>query len=242
MDVLEISKVGKRFGGLEALSNVTITIQEGEIYGLIGTNGAGKTTLFNVICGFLKPESGTIKFKGRNITGYDPMKVCKLGIGRCFQMVMPFRSMTPMENARVARAYGRKVPGGRGLSLNEIMEIVGLTEKKHVVTEHLTLPDKKNVEIARALAGNPELILFDEVSSGLTGKEIQARITLMKRLSGMGITIVVVEHIIRFIKEICNRVGVLHAGELICEGAPEEVAEDERVIDAYLGGKKYEDS
>ncbi len=238
MGILEISDIDKRFGGLEALSNVEITIEEGEVYGLIGTNGSGKTTLFNVICGFLKPENGTIKFKDKDITGLVPEKVCKMGIGRCFQTVQPFRSMTPMENARVARAYGRKIKKNTELSLNDIMDIVGLTEKQDVLTEHLTLPDKKNVEIARALAGNPELILFDEVASGLTGKEIQGRINLMKRLSDMGITIIVVEHIMKFIKEISDRIGVLDTGQLIYEGDPEKVAQDERVIEAYLGGKK----
>ena len=238
MGILEISNIDKRFGGLEALSNVEITIKEGEVYGLIGTNGSGKTTLFNIICGFLKPENGTIKFKDKDITGLVPEKVCKMGIGRCFQTVQPFRSMTPMENARVARAYGRKIKKNLELSLNDIMDIVGLTEKKDVLTEHLTLPDKKNVEIARALAGNPELILFDEIASGLTGKEIQRRINLMKRLSDMGITIIVVEHIMKFIKGISDRIGVLDTGQLIYEGDPEKVAEDERVIEAYLGGKK----
>jgi branched-chain amino acid transport system ATP-binding protein len=237
MGVLEISNISKHFGGLEALSNVTITIESGEIYGLIGTNGAGKTTLFNVVCGFLKPENGSIKFKDQDITDSGPVEVCRMGIGRCFQTVKPFRSMTPMENARVARAYGRRVPRDRELSLDEIMDIVGLSEKKDVLTQHLSLPDKKNVEIARALAGNPELILFDEVASGLTGKEIQGRIDLMKQLSAAGMTIIVVEHIMMFIKEISDRIGVLHSGVLICEGVPEEVAENHRVIEAYLGSK-----
>ena len=145
-----------------------------------------------------------------------------------------------MENARVARAYGRKVPREKELPLDDIMEIVGLSSKKDQVTESLTLPDKKNVEIARAMAGNPELILFDEVASGLTGKEIEGRIALMKKLSHMGITIVVVEHIMTFIKGICDRVGVLHTGELICQGSPDAVAEDARVIEAYLGEKNHE--
>lgn len=242
MSILEISGIVKRFGGLEALSGVSMTVQEGEVYGLIGTNGSGKTTLFNVICGFHRPEAGTVKFKGQDITGYPPEKICKLGIGRCFQTVQPFRSMTPMENARVARAFGRKVRGRPELSLQDIMDIVDLTDKQDVVTEHLTLPDKKKVEIARALAGNPDLILFDEVASGLTGAEIEKRVALMKQLSEMGITIVVVEHIIKFIKEICDHVCVLHSGELICEGPPAEVAEDERVIEAYLGAKTHGDA
>ena len=163
-----------------------------------------------------------------------------MGIGRCFQTVQPFRSMSPMENARVARAYGRKVRKDKELPLDHIMEIVGLASKKDRVTENLTLPDKKNVEIARAMAGNPRLILFDEVASGLTGPEIEGRIQLMKKLSRMGITIVVVEHIMKFIKGICDRVGVLHTGQLICQGRPEQVAKDERVIEAYLGEKHHE--
>jgi len=242
MGILEISNINKAFGGLQAISEVSMAIEEGEVYGLIGTNGSGKTTLFNVVCGFFKPDNGSIIFRGRDITGLPPEKVCKMGIGRCFQTVQPFRSMTPMENARVARAYGRKIRKDKELSLEQIMEIVGLTSKKDVVTENLTLPDKKNVEIARALAGNPELILFDEVASGLTGKEIEGRIQLMKELSRMRITIVVVEHIMKFIKGICDRVGVLHTGQLICEGHPEQVAEDERVIEAYLGSKKHDGS
>jgi branched-chain amino acid transport system ATP-binding protein len=240
MKILEISQIEKNFGGLRALSDVEINIEEGEVYGLIGTNGSGKTTLFNIICGFLKPEKGYIKFKDNDITNFAPEEVCKMGIGRCFQTVQPFRSMTPMENARVARAYGRKIGASRELSLDEIMEIVGLNDKQDILTEHLTLPDKKNVEIARALAGNPELILFDEIASGLTGKEIEGRIDLMKRLSQMGITIIVVEHIMRFIKEISHRIGVLHTGQLICEGDPQTVASDEKVIEAYLGEKNHE--
>lgn len=240
MGILEISNVSKHFGGLEALSDVSLSIGRGEVYGLIGTNGSGKTTLFNVVCGFLESEKGSLTFKNEDISGLPPEKICRLGIGRCFQTVQPFRSMSPLENARVARAFGRKVDHGKELPLEQIMEIVGLSDKQDIVTEHLTLPDKKNVEIARALAGNPELILFDEVASGLTGPEIQGRIDLMKDLSGMGITIVVVEHIMKFIKEICDRVGVLHTGRLICEGDPLEVARDERVIEAYLGENKHD--
>lgn len=242
MGILEISGIGKKFGGLQALSNIDITVEEGEVYGLIGTNGAGKTTLFNVVCGFFKPDAGSIKFNGRDITGLPPEKICRLGIGRCFQNVQPFRSMTPLENVRVARAYGGKHKTDREMSLEEIIDLVELTDQKDVVTEHLTLPDKKKVEIARALAGNPDLILFDEVASGLTGKEIEKRIDLMKRLSNMGITIIVVEHIIKFIKEICDRVCVLHTGEFLCEGPPLQIAEDERVVEAYLGAKNNENS
>jgi branched-chain amino acid transport system ATP-binding protein len=237
MGILEISGISKKFGGLQALSNVNLAVAQGEIHGLIGTNGAGKTTLFNVICGFFKPDSGSVRFKGRDITGLPPEKICKIGIGRCFQTVQPFRSLTPMENARVARAFGGKSRERQELSLPRIMELVGLESQQDVVTEHLTLPDKKKVEIARALAGNPDLILFDEVASGLMGAEIEQRIALMKQLSDMGYTIIVVEHIIKFIKEICHQVCVMHTGEVLCQGSPMEVAADERVIEAYLGAR-----
>lgn len=235
MVMLEMQNLKISFGGNTVFSNIDISVKKGEIYGLIGTNGAGKTTTFNIICGFLKPDEGKIIFDGQDITNMKPYKVAKLGIGRCFQIVLPFKSMTPLENIRVARANGRKVPKSEEISIEEILEMTNLTEKQHVDTDSLTLPDKKNVEIARALATNPKLILFDEVASGLSGEEIIARMKLMKDLAKRGITIIVVEHIMVFIKEICDRVGVLHAGSLIAEGTAEEIGENQDVIDAYLG-------
>lgn len=227
-----------RFGGNTVFSNLNIKINENEIYGLIGTNGAGKTTTFNIICGFLEPTAGKIIYDGQDITGMEPWKISKLGIGRCFQNVLPFRSMTPLENIKVARANGRKVDRNMEITIEEILHLTNLTDKKDLPTDTLTLPDKKNIEVARALATNPKVILFDEMASGLSGEEINARMDLMRDLAkNRGITIVVVEHIMMFIKQICDRVGVLHAGNLIAEGLPVEVGDNEQVIEAYLGRK-----
>lgn len=241
MPILEIRNLKKSFGGLQVFSDISLEVEKGQIYGLIGTNGSGKTTLFNIISGVLKPDAGQVIYRGEDITGEKPWRLSRMGIGRCFQNVMPFKSMTPLENARVARATAGKFSRANQLySLEEIMELTDLTDKQHTVTQELSLPDKKNVEIARALACNPDLVLFDEVSCGLSGEEIHARMALMKKLAAAGITVLVVEHIMVFIKEICDQVAVLHAGQVIARGLPEEVARTECVIDAYLGGKKHE--
>jgi len=236
-NILELRNLEKRFGGLMVFSGINLQVKKGEIYGIIGTNGSGKTTIFNIVCGMLKPEQGTVMYDGENITGLPPWQIARKGIGRCFQLVMPFQSMTPLENVRVARATAGQYSDYKLFSVDEIMEITGLKDKRDVPTSELSLPDKKNVEIARALACNPKLVLFDEVSCGLSGEEIGVRMKLMKDLAGKGVTIVVIEHIMMFIKEICDRVAVLHAGEVIMEGKPAEVAREKSVIDAYLGGR-----
>ena len=236
--ILELQNLGMRFGGLELFSGINISVSKGEILGIIGTNGSGKTTLFNIICGIYKPAEGQVIYHGKDITGLPPYKIARQGIGRCFQLVVPFESMTPKENIRVARANAGRYGKGIELSVEEIMELTNLTDKQDITTNNLALPDKKNVEIARALACNPEVILFDEVSCGLSGEEIGERMKLMKQLAKKGITIIVIEHIMMFIKEICDRVVVLHAGELIAQGTPQEIIQNPKVIDAYLGGRK----
>lgn len=236
--ILQLDNLEMGFGGLKLFSDINISVEKGEILGIIGTNGSGKTTLFNIICGIYAPLSGKVVYKGEDITGTAPHQIARKGIGRCFQMVVPFESMTPLENIKVSRANAGKSCKGPEFSFEEILELTNLTDKKDITTNNLSLPDKKNVEIARALACNPEIILFDEVSCGLAGEEIRERMALMKRLAEKGITIIVIEHIMVFIKEICDRVVVLHAGSLIAEGTPDEIIHNEKVIDAYLGGRE----
>lgn len=236
--ILEINGLSKSFGGNHIFESIDISVNKGEIYGIIGTNGSGKTTIFNLICGIYKPDSGKVLFDGEDITGMESWKLARKGIGRCFQLVKPFQSMTPLENIRVARATAGKISNGVSMDIDEIIEFTNLKDKLNVPTSELSLPDKKNVEIARALACNPKMVLFDEVSCGLSGQEIGNRMDMMKELAKKGITIVVIEHIMMFIKEICDRVAVLHAGNLIAEGIPSEVAANKKVINAYLGGRK----
>jgi len=235
-EMLRLEDLAISFGGNKVFSGINMTIHKGEIFGIIGTNGAGKTTIFNIVCGVLKPTAGKVYYKGQDITGMKPYQISRMGIGRSFQLVKPFMSMTPLENVSVARSNAGKFGKGPSLSIEEIMKVTGLEEFADVETAQLGLPNKKNVEIARALACNPEIILFDEVSCGLSGQEIHDRMALMKTLAGYGITIVVIEHIMMFIKEICDNVAVLHAGSVIAEGKPDAIINDPKVIDAYLGG------
>ena len=239
MAILELKDIAMGFGGMELFSGINMSIEKNKIYGIIGTNGSGKTTLFNIISGVYTPKHGQVFYEGKDITGMKPWQLSRMGIGRCFQNVMPFNSLTPYENARVARsAAGSHNKADERFSLDEIMEITGLKDKRNKLTSELSLPDKKNTEIARALACNPKIMLFDEVSCGLSGEEIYSRMDLMHRISDYGITIVVIEHIMMFIKEICDEVSVLHAGSIISQGPPSVVAQDQKVIDAYLGGRK----
>jgi len=241
--LLEGIKVTKNFGGLPALSNVDFLIREKEIVGLIGPNGAGKTTLFNVISGIYRPTSGAIKFDGRDVSHLKPHEICNLGIGRTFQIVIPFVEMTVLDNVVVGLLYGR----GRGRTIGmrearsealKCLDFVGLSEKKNLSARSLTIAERKMLEMARALSTGPKIILLDEVVAGLNPTETLQAMNLVKRIRDeLGITVFWVEHVMKAVMGVAERVMVLHHGEKIAEGHPKEIAENKAVIDAYLGEK-----
>ena len=239
--LLEVKGLSRYFGGLEALKDVDFNIDEGEILGLIGPNGAGKTTLFNVVSGVYRPDRGTVRLKGENITGLEPYQVCRRGMGRTFQIPKPFRSLSVLENVAAGVAFGKQglKEIGRGKErAREILQFVGLSEKESYVPAGLTVADLKRLELARALATGPDLLLLDEVVAGLNPSETTDAVELIGRIrKELGLTIFMIEHVMKAVMSISDRIMVLQYGEKIAEGTPQEIAENSKVVDAYLGEK-----
>jgi branched-chain amino acid transport system ATP-binding protein len=240
---IQLDRVAKSFSGLMAVNFVSINVHEGEILGLIGPNGAGKTTLFNLITGVQLPTQGRILFEDKDITTDPPHSRCWLGITRTFQLVRPFQELTVLENATIGRVYGRDAVKIRSKAESEAFEIlakVGLDGRASEKAKSLTLVDRKRLELARALATKPKLLLLDELLAGLNPSEVLASMELIQRIRDTGITIIMVEHLVKAVFGIADRVAVLNAGDLIAEGTPDVVSRDQNVIDAYLG-KSFHD-
>ena len=233
--LLEVQGLSKRFGGLLANDHVDLVVRAGEIIGLIGPNGAGKTTLFSCIAGTERPSSGQVVFDGQDLTGLSLEAICARGLARTFQVVRTFRDMTVLENTIVgALLRARDAAAARRLAL-EVLEFCGLLERRDVAGSALTIADRKRLEIARALATGPKLLLLDEAMAGLNPRERQAAVDLVRRIHAAGTTLLMVEHVMEIVMPISDRVVVLNSGRKIAEGRPEQVARDERVVAAYLG-------
>jgi branched-chain amino acid transport system ATP-binding protein len=235
MSLLEIRDVSKRFGGLAALANVSYSLNKGEILGLIGPNGAGKTTLFNVVNGFYPPTKGEVLFKGGRISHLKPHQICKLGIGRTFQVVRPLRRMTVLDNV-IASAFlrAKDKAEAEGIAL-EAIRFTGLYEDLNVLSKGLPLGKRKKLEITRALATRPEMLLLDESFAGLNPSEQNELIDIIRQIRAKGITIMVIEHHMKVIMALSDRIVVLNYGEKIAEGTPKEIGSNPLVIEAYLG-------
>ncbi len=238
MPILEGQGVTKYFGGLAAVSNVDFHVDQGEIVGLIGPNGAGKTTLFDLISAAHIPNHGVIRLKGENITGLKPYQICRRGLARTFQSVKVFANMPVISTVVLGAHFGTPVsvkPNQAVDAAAKLLEFVGLSEMSAKPAKDLTLVNQKLLEVARALATKPEVLLLDEIMAGLNQTEIAQAMELVTKMRAQGITIVMVEHVMKAIMSICDRIIVLHHGEKIAEGTPQEIARSETVIKVYLG-------
>jgi branched-chain amino acid transport system ATP-binding protein len=244
--LLEVSGLSKAFGGLRAVRDLSFTIAEGEILGLVGPNGSGKTTVFNLIAGSLRPDAGEVSLSGRRITTYPPSRRSALGIARTFQLVKALAGLTALDNVLVAALYGRTVtaadagsgstarPDPRSEALR-LLELGGLATWAEVPARYLTLAQRKQVEIARALATRPRLLLLDEPLAGLNPTEVSAMLTLFRRIHAGGVTLALVEHNVPAVRALCGRLLVLNSGRLIAEGRPDDALSQPAVVEVYLG-------
>ncbi len=242
MPLLEGKGLSKYFGGLAAVSNVDFHVDQGEALGLIGPNGAGKTTLFNLISAALVPKSGTIRFKGKNITGLKPYKICRMGVARTFQTVKVFGHMPVLNNVALGAYFGAS-PGMSSKDATReataLLEFVGLSAVRGIPAKDLTLANQKRLEVARALATKPELLLLDEMMAGLNPVELAQAMELVTRIRDKGITIIMIEHVMKAVMSVCERIMVLHHGAKIAVGTPQEIATSKTVIKVYLGERAH---
>ncbi|HWP27870.1 MAG TPA: ABC transporter ATP-binding protein [Xanthobacteraceae bacterium] len=236
--LLSIEGVSKRFRGLVAVDNVSFEVPQGAIYAVIGPNGAGKTTLFNMIAGELVPDGGSISFAGVRIDGHPPDEVCRRGIGRTFQLVRPFPALSVAENVMIGALLHRSHVAEARARAHDVLKRLDLFDKREQPASALTLPDRKRLEVARALATEPKLLLLDEVMAGLRPTETDRIVSVLRELnSETGLTILLIEHVMRAVMALAQRVLVLHHGAAIAEGAPQEVVRERAVIDSYLGAE-----
>jgi branched-chain amino acid transport system ATP-binding protein len=238
MRILEGEKVTKHFGGLAAVHEVDFDIHQGEVVGLIGPNGAGKTTLFNLISGSLPTTAGEIRYKGKKITGLKPHQICKMGVARTFQSAKLFAGLTVFENVLAASLFGTKraisVPDAEREAM-ELLEFVELSTVGVMLAKDMPIAHRKRLEVARALATKPDLLMFDEVMAGLNPVEVAQAMELITKIRNKGITIFMIEHVMKAIMSVCDRIIVLHHGSKIAEGTPEEIATSRTVVEVYLG-------
>jgi branched-chain amino acid transport system ATP-binding protein len=235
MSLLEVVGLSKRFGGVQAVDRVSFAMAEGEVLGLIGPNGAGKTTAFNLVSGFLPPDAGDVRFRGRSLRGLHPHTICEMGLARTFQIVRPFLRMTVLENVTVGALMRHPATAAAAAQARAVIDRVGLGARAVTAAGALTLPDRKRLELARALATGPTLLLLDEVMAGLNPTEAQAMIRLIEGLPAAGISILLIEHNMRAVMTLSHRIVVLSFGQKVAEGPPAEIANHPKVLEAYLG-------
>jgi len=235
MGLLEVTRLSKSFGGLQAVKEVDLAIHRDEIFGLIGPNGSGKTTTFNLISGALRLTRGSVKFEGEEITHLKPHEICKRGISRTFQIARPFADVSVHKNAMIGALNRASSVSEAARITDEVLSITNLLTKKSVMGKNLTIPERRRLELARSLATKPKLLMLDEPMAGLNPTEIEEMSELLRRIRKMGVTIFIIEHILQAVMTLSDRIAVLNYGEKIAEGTPEEIGRNEKVVEAYLG-------
>ena len=239
MTILVAERISRNFGGIRAIEDLSFALKEGEIVALIGPNGAGKTTLVNLLTGVLRPSSGNIRFQGEDVTTQRPFEAARRGLARTFQIVQPFPKMTVLENVAAAALFGGKqaTVAAATAAAREQLEFAGLTPFADRSAAALTLAGRKRLELAKSMAMNPKVLMLDEVNAGLNSGEIDGALKLIRQIADRGVTILVIEHLMKVVMSLAQRVLVLHHGQLIAEGSPNEIVRNQRVVEAYLGEK-----